>query len=107
MEHKIIAAGMEDGCISIFDLCGNHILTDRKSNSKILSLNYIVDRHQIRAFTAENEVLLFTDIKRSKETIDLTTKRLIARGGKRFNRDYVKGLVAKVDPKRYQTYVTA
>ena len=97
---------MDDGCISIFNLEGLHILTNRNSKSEILSLNYIVDRHQIRAFNADKETLLFTDIKRSSEIINLRTRMLISKAGTRFNRGYVKGLVNKVKPDMFETFVT-
>ena len=97
---------MDDGCISIFNLDGSHILTNRSSKSEILSVNYIVKRHQIRAFTADSQMLMFTDITRSTDTIDLNAKQLISKAGNRINRGYVKGLVSNVDPKNFETFTT-
>ena len=49
---------------------------------------------------------MFTDINRSKDTINLDSKRLINRAGNRLNRSFVKGLITKVHPKDFNTFIT-
>jgi len=49
---------------------------------------------------------MFTDINRSKDTLNLDSKRLINRAGNRLNRSFVKGLITKVNPKDFNTFIT-
>ena len=49
---------------------------------------------------------MFTDINRSVDTIDLNSKSLFGKAGSKINRAYVKGLVSKINPKDYNTFIT-
>ena len=93
MEHGIIAAGLDDGTISAFNLDGYILFSDRSSKTEIRSISYIAQREQIEAFNRDSERLLFTDINKSEDTINLNPRKLILKNKIALNKDYVKDFI--------------
>ena len=102
-----IVAGMSDGSIQCYRLdSGNQVFSARNSKAAILSINYIFEDNEIRAFTADSEQLVYTDVTKSENTISLNSKNLFTKEGNEINRTYLKQLLSKVDTENYTTFIT-
>ena len=106
IKEKIIAAGMSDGCIELCRFDGYQIFKSRNTKAAILSINYIFGKNEIRAFSADSENLVYTDIKKSEATIPLRSNDIFTEDGREINRTYLKKIISNVDPENYTTYIT-